>query len=414
MARSALHAVRRAAGNTPLWDLLRRVKAWPGTRHPHHLPPVTADNSTSTVLVARPGLLAHDSDWQHPAITERHAFLQMQRLLPAQPAAGRVVYLGFPWATLIDLKERAAHRTDKIAELETALAHLAQRARGHDRVITVCQHIHMRHMAPLFRAAGVTDIYWSHAVKGQQRMPEAPGITLHPFPLFPVQQTEDPDPEAARPILYSFVGAGGTALYLTQVRRWIMDQLAQDPRGQVTERQAWHYDRVVYDSQVGNHATPDTSLVDVAAAEDFRDVMGRSVFALCPSGTGPNSIRLWEAALAGTIPVLLADTWRAPGPDWLWQAATVPCPETQAAVARLPDRLERLAGDPAAMDLRRRALALLVQAYGPDRFVQDILPQFAVHADDDPLRDDGPAQALRQDLPKPPRIWQRLRRRAGF
>jgi predicted transcriptional regulator len=36
--------------------------------------------------------------------------------------------------------------------------------------------------------------------------------------------------------------------------------------------------------------------------------MQETVFCLCPSGSGPNSIRLWEAIEFGCVPVILSDT----------------------------------------------------------------------------------------------------------
>ena len=389
------HDMRRA--------LLRLRARWrePVIAAPAVLPQV-ATVADGPPLVQRPGLVAHDGDWQHPAITERHAFVQMQRLLPPQPER-RTVYLGFPWATLIDLSIYAPHRADRITALQARLAQAVEalRATGpHDRIVTVCQHIDMRPLAGLFRAAGVTDIFWSHAVIGQTRLPEAPQIALHPFPLYPVQRPDaDPDttPGAqARDVLYSFVGAGGDAKYLSRVRQQIVTQLAGDPRGHVTARGRWHYARTVYDQQILDRTAAGPDLVDAGASQDFRAVMARSVFALCPSGTGPNSIRLWEAAQAGTIPVVMAETYRPPCPDWLWHAATVEAGESRRAVARLPDRLAALAADPDAMALRRRALALVARVWGPDRFVHDVL---ALCGDTgaDPLAT-AEAIALRRDL----------------
>ena len=44
----------------------------------------------------------------------------------------------------------------------------------------------------------------------------------------------------------------------------------------------------------------------------YNDYLLKSVFSLCPSGSGPNSIRLWESLGIGTIPVVLADTLDLP------------------------------------------------------------------------------------------------------
>jgi hypothetical protein len=47
-----------------------------------------------------------------------------------------------------------------------------------------------------------------------------------------------------------------------------------------------------------------------------------SRFTLCPSGSGPNYIRLWESLACGCIPVLLADTLDLPNHK-LWDESIV-------------------------------------------------------------------------------------------
>ena len=47
-----------------------------------------------------------------------------------------------------------------------------------------------------------------------------------------------------------------------------------------------------------------------------------SRYSLCPSGSGPNSIRFWESLAVGSIPVLMADTLELPSHE-LWDDAIV-------------------------------------------------------------------------------------------
>ena len=53
----------------------------------------------------------------------------------------------------------------------------------------------------------------------------------------------------------------------------------------------------------------------------------KSKYTLCPSGSGPNSIRFWEALGAGSIPVLLADTLELPKNE-LWNSAIIKIKES--------------------------------------------------------------------------------------
>ena len=43
--------------------------------------------------------------------------------------------------------------------------------------------------------------------------------------------------------------------------------------------------------------------------EEYIRVLEESIFCICPSGSGPNSIRLWEAVEFGCIPVIISDDY---------------------------------------------------------------------------------------------------------
>lgn len=51
--------------------------------------------------------------------------------------------------------------------------------------------------------------------------------------------------------------------------------------------------------------------------KSYIDIMRQSKFALCPRGTTPGIIRLFEAMELGVAPVIISDKWIPPiGPDW--------------------------------------------------------------------------------------------------
>ncbi|WP_304615756.1 exostosin domain-containing protein [Paracoccus sp. (in: a-proteobacteria)] len=353
-------------------------------------------------LIRMPGIIGLDAEWQFPAVTEQHAFrcLAARGLdLPHAP-----VYVAFPWATLIDkLQTRAADADDLMAELER-VCNIPTQGR---RKFTVCQHIFARKYQYLFDKAGIADVFWPHTTLTDLRddTPHGTDIRFHPFPLFPVQ-TPDALPAASaeadgapRPHLYSFIGARANSWYLTQSRNWILDLLGDDPRGNVRGRDGWHYQRVVYDGQILKNALEQPeALIDAAASEEFRDALTGSVFALCPSGTGPNSIRLWESLAAGTIPVILADDWAPPGDRRLWEQAAIFCPETPEAIAALPDQLGQIAAEPQRIAAMRHAMRQIWLLYGAPTFVTDllnfILSNATTAADAQPF---GAAEALLVD-----------------
>ncbi len=327
----------------------------------------------------RPGWLAHDADWQYPAITEHHAFQRMRALLTDQPKVTQTVYLGFPFATLVDLHTQRGPSHPRTRALQAALDELTPKLKQYERVVTVAQHIRCEECRDIFAAAGVTDLFWSHRATGAAAFPGHPNMRVHPFPLYPVQQTPHGAEDFDRPrkYLFSFVGARAPAHYMTEARNHIIDLLTGDPRGKVMGRDGWHYEKVVYEAQVYEKVdATDQGLVNDDHSKDFSAVMDETVFALCPSGSGPNSIRLWEAMLNGAIPVILSDTWAAPGDPALWEAASLSCAETPEAIAALPDRLEAIAAEPGRLKEMRAALLELTRRYGPDGFVSDVIELF--------------------------------------
>ena len=324
----------------------------------------------------RPTWIAHDADWQVPAATERHAFHQMRAQLTDEQKVTSAVYLGFPFATLIDLHMQVGPDNPRTRALQNSLDELTPRLHGYERVITVSQHIRAKECAHLFSHAGVTDLFWSHCVAEEATFTGYPDMRVSPFPLYPVQQVPrgEEDFDRGRPILFSFVGARAPDHYLTDSRNHIIDLLQGDPRGKIMGRDGWHYEKIVYNAQIFQKADmSDADLANSSHASEFQHIMDDTTFALCPSGSGPNSIRLWESILNGAIPVILADTWMPPGDPALWQAATINCPETPEAIVKLPDRLAALAADTEYLKRTRIALQDLAKRYGPEDFVADIM-----------------------------------------
>lgn len=323
--------------------------------------------ATMNVITARPNPAY---DWQWPVITERHALAQMER---SAAHSDDSVYIGFPWATLIDCLGKR-RRDRRIKPMGRDLSVLKGDASHWSRRITVCQHIHMLKWIDVFADLGVTDIFWSHKVKGMDFVvARNREIRLHPFPLFPVQYAPDGmDHHGSRSLLYSFVGLAEHPKYLTDVRATIVRVLSEDPRGLVIVRDNWHYERVVYDHQVHGTAKSPKELIDDDASAQYVNSLRNSIFCLCPSGTGPNSIRLWEAIGSGSIPVVMSETYDLPGNPELWKSAVVFCDETEAAVEALPDQLECMTQSAGVLSNKRLALRELWRRYSPDTFVSDV------------------------------------------
>ncbi|MGD1712190.1 tetratricopeptide repeat protein [Dapis sp. BLCC M172] len=332
-------------------------------------------------------VIAFDEDWQYPAITEKYAFEMAKKYLGAYEYNDSIVYFGFPWATLIDhLVHNKKDRT-KAKSLLEQLRSFKESLQKYEKIVTSCQHIRMLTFQNLFFEMGITDIFWSHTVKNQNKLPSYPNISLHPFPLYPVQAVDSEPLKTPKKYLYSYVGSRYLDFYLTDSRQKIVDYLSNDPRGLIILRDQWHYNKIVYDYQIYKKAPTSDSLVDNSKSVEFQQIMKQSVFTLCPSGTGSNSIRLWESISLGSIPVILADTYLPPGNLALWNEATISCPETSEDIKKLPEYLAKINQNNQLLQQKLHALKQLRRMYGLDFFIYDIVKLFIAHIENKVLLD---------------------------
>jgi hypothetical protein len=107
---------------------------------------------------------------------------------------------------------------------------------------------------------------------------------------------------ASRKYFASFIGQY-EKYYMSDIRVKIFDIFSKYLDCFVKKRDKWHYIDMVY----GKSNTTDTKL-----EEEYKLNLADTIFSLCPSGSGPNSIRIWESMSFGCIPVILADTLDLP------------------------------------------------------------------------------------------------------
>lgn len=321
-------------------------------------------------------VIAYDNDWQTPAKTEKYVF---ECLTGLRDSIKGVVYVAFPWANLIDGLARDTDLGKRLLlEYEKVVAEVKSvKAR---RIVTACQHIKFADYAYLFREAGITDLFVSHKEKNQTNLG---AINLYPLQLFPVQSTDEvraslsiPETKSSwveRQYPYSFVGAYDGRYYLTDSRKNIFDYLS-DKGGLVTERMSWHYQARVYDQQVYGKELSDEYLTEEQKnAIEYINVLLSSKFSLCPSGTGPNSIRLWESIEYGSIPVILADTLDLPGDIEIWQEACLFVEETAEAIKNIPSLIESIVTNKDLYTKKLQALEKLRAMLGLGAFGSHII-----------------------------------------
>lgn len=195
------------------------------------------------------------------------------QLLKANPLHQDVNYVAIPWTVLIN---------------RNLLQHVPRiKVKGG---FTVCQHISYERILPYLNYIGVEVLFTPHA----SRAKKYDGITVLPFPHV---QKHGTDPAFKKDILYSLIGLRS---HWTRAKLFEMTHPAHCI---IKERKNFYF----WLDQKSQHYF----------SNEYMDVLSRSRFALCPRGTGPSTIRFWEALQAGAIPVLIADDMSLPAEvDW--------------------------------------------------------------------------------------------------
>jgi hypothetical protein len=146
-------------------------------------------------------------------------------------------------------------------------------------------------------------------------------------------------PLSERKYLYSFIGSYQPDLYLSKVREWIFNLPKRDDVI-VIERSEWHFEQDVYRNQLlGTTEDEVKAKVREQQEREYIDVMEETVYCLCPSGSGPNSIRLWEAIEFGCVPLLISEYLDC---TILLEGLNIQfCEENENDISRLPYLLEK-------------------------------------------------------------------------
>jgi hypothetical protein len=239
------------------------------------------------VSQAREDLFAID-----PVSTERQIFVQ----LTANPLKDDVNYLAVPWAPIINRKEIVG----------IALPRL-------DGGFAVCQHVKYRTIMPLLADAGIDTLFTPHASKAD----EFGNIRIRAIPHASINGVE---PAAEKDLLYSFIGFDSTTPIGNALRSTLLS-MSHLEQSVVLRREHWHWADIP-----GGHLSRSNRVLKEAA--EYKNVLARSRFSICPRGHGHGTIRFWESLQAKAIPVLLADDWLLPS-GFDWEQCVIMLPEKQ-------------------------------------------------------------------------------------
>jgi hypothetical protein len=220
----------------------------------------------------------------------------------------------------------------------------------------------------LWARCGITDVWLSHAAASGIRPgaahPAGPLPKIHAWPLYAVN-VEDPqrraglvagqDPRRKR-YLASFIGAHMD--HYVSESRLRLQALAKNPSFHIelTGKQ-WHFHGPTWRHQV--EGLPLEEIYEIGSSvRIYNDVLSDSVFALCPAGSGRNTVRLWEAMAVGAIPVLIDEPPAFPEggslPSIDWKRIVIQL--TEADIPDLPLLLRRIPLTD-VLDRQRRAMS---------------------------------------------------------
>lgn len=201
--------------------------------------------------------------------TEYYAYQELKKA----PLAADVSYVAIPWYQLI--KNDCLH---KVASLKV------------EGGFTICQHIFYKKMIPYLQEMGITVLFATHAHENERYG----DLIVMPFPHYAVTKV---NPHPQKNVLYSFIGAK-----TQRIREKLFDMELLESC-YIKRRSKWHF-FLSRDQQ---------SIYE----KEYKDVLSRSRFSLCPKGTGPNTMRFWESLQAGAIPIIISDDLSLPeGVDW--------------------------------------------------------------------------------------------------
>ena len=203
------------------------------------------------------------------------------------------IFIKFPFADLINKNNR------NISLVNSFLESLRTRYPITKTLVFICQHIDViRVVLPLNCI-----LFTPHATDGDNYI-AIPHFT-------PFNAIEKPIPLPDRPNLFCFQGASFTH----ETRKKILNHYTGHPDFNLADTGTWHFEK-------SNEAR-------IQIEADYSKSLSGCVFSLCPRGTGPSTIRIWDSLALGCIPVIFSDGLKMPLQNYIdWNDPCIFIPES--------------------------------------------------------------------------------------
>jgi len=208
-----------------------------------------------------------------------------------QLSGSDVNYIAVPWTQILN-----SHWLDFPGKQskDVYFKHLSKQKIPQQNNFTVCQHDSYMLLRDFYKHLNITKVFACAAYDYDK----IEGVEIIPMPYINTFEFS----VSKKQILVSFVGS------ITHNCREII-------------KQRIHNDNIIFRDTY--HITSDffSSNSKSLQEQEYRDVLSKSRFSLCPRGSNPNSVRFWESLAAGAIPILISDNYKLP--DWDWDNTIV-------------------------------------------------------------------------------------------
>ena len=299
-----------------------------------------------------------DRYWQKPANTEEMVAKNiMLRNLD------NLFYIGFPWATLIDAKTTNNQKVENELIFYLKLLKKIASKKIHSSLnnVTSAQHIlsigtnanvsriMKDGLKKEIKSLRIKYLFFSHKKFTDNFLSDC---KIKSLPLTAVKFVKKP--KKSRKYLASFVGAAKHNLYRSDIRSKIIEKFKSSKKIKVFENKEWFYQKVVYNTNF-TYKTDELKNKD----DKYVNLLEQSFFGFCPSGTGPNSIRLWECIRSDVIPIILKNNLDLPGPIELWKKAAIILDELDTDLSKLENFIVSVQNNKNYMNEKFDALQIL-------------------------------------------------------
>lgn len=216
-------------------------------------------------------------------------------------------YIAVPWTQIINAKWLEIPNSKLLQEY---LSILADQKINQENNFTVCQHDAYNMLSSYFKHLKITKVFTPL---------HDSDFKVNGIEFIPISFTNSFNFESReKDILFSFVGC-----YTTHdMRRRMFNRIKGE---NIIYRETYHMDSGICK----------TNEFKKKETDEYKNVLERSRFSLCPRGSSPSSVRFWESMAAGSIPILISNNWVLP--DWDWKNTIIKISESNFENATYSD-----------------------------------------------------------------------------